>query len=72
MKKTSLKTILKTSLKHFTATPFCMIPCFKLNNHDLNFRPEKGVFNKLLNLWSAEVGVDIEKQIISGIKKKTI
>ena len=49
----------------FTATPFCMIPCFKLNNHDLNFRPKKGIFNKLLNLWSAEVGVDIERQILN-------
>ena len=54
----------------FTATPFCMVPCFKLNDHDLNFRPEGGVFNKLLNLWSDEVGINIEKQILNWNQEK--
>lgn len=54
----------------FTATPFCMVPCFKLNDHDLNFRPEDGIFNKLLNLWSDEVGINIEKQILNWNQEK--
>ena len=54
----------------FTATPFCMVPCFKLNDHILDFRPEDGIFNKLLSLWSKEVEVDIEKQIINWNQEK--
>jgi len=49
----------------FTATPFSMIPCYKLNNHKLDFRSKDSLFNYLLDLWSKQVGVDIEKQIIN-------
>tara|TARA_B100001287_G_scaffold53919_2_gene42602 strand:- start:2502 stop:3494 length:993 start_codon:yes stop_codon:yes gene_type:complete len=54
----------------FTATPFCMVPCLKLNDHILDFRPEGGIYNKILSLWSNEVGVDIEKQIANWNKEK--
>ena len=47
-----------------------MVPCFKLNDHILDFRPEDGIFNKLLSLWSKEVEVDIEKQIINWNQEK--
>ena len=42
-----------------------MIPCYKLNNHKLDFRSKDSLFNYLLDLWSKQVGVDIEKQIIN-------
>ncbi len=47
----------------FTATPFCMVPCYRLDDHQLEFRNEESLFNSLLSLWSKEVGIDIENQI---------
>ncbi len=47
----------------FTATPFCMVPCSEIDGHKLKFREEGSIYNKLIDLWSNEVGLDIEKQI---------
>lgn len=49
----------------FTATPFCMIPCYKINDHKLEFRKKGSVYNYLLDKWSSSVGIEIESQIQS-------
>ena len=52
-----------------TATPFCMLPVTSLNSKKIENGKRGPVFNKLLNQWSLNVGVDIEKQIKSFNKE---
>ena len=40
-----------------------MVPCSEIDGHKLKFREEGSIYNKLIDLWSNEVGLDIEKQI---------
>jgi len=47
----------------YTATPFCMLPCFKLEDFELNFRKKDSLYNQLLFYWSESVGLNIEEQI---------
>ena len=49
----------------FTATPFCMIPCYKINDHKLEFRKKDSIYNYLLDKWSLSVDIEIESQIKS-------
>jgi len=49
----------------FTATPFCMIPCYKINDHKLEFRKKDSIYNYLLDKWSSSVDIEIESQIKS-------
>jgi len=46
-----------------TATPFCLLPTVSLNGLKIGSGKMGKVSKKLLNLWSQNVGVDIEKQI---------
>tara|TARA_Y100000310_G_C20703955_1_gene832901 strand:+ start:8212 stop:9195 length:984 start_codon:yes stop_codon:yes gene_type:complete len=46
-----------------TATPFCMLPVTSIHSNDIGDGKRGPVFDKLLDKWSASVGVDIEKQI---------
>ena len=46
-----------------TATPFCLLPTVSLNGRKIGSGKMGKVSKKLLNLWSQNVGVDIEKQI---------
>ena len=54
----------------FTATPFCMLPAVSLNGLKIGNGRRGKIFNKLLNLWSEKVGLNIEKQIIDWEKNK--
>ena len=49
----------------FTATPFCMVPCYKINDHKLEFRKKDSIYNYLLDKWSSSVDIEIESQIKS-------
>ena len=40
----------------YTATPFCMLPCYKLENYELSFRKKNSLYNQLLSSWSDSVG----------------
>ncbi len=45
------------------ATPFCMLPVTKLNGLDIGDGKPHKLFNEILDNWSAEVGVNIKKQM---------
>jgi len=46
-----------------TATPFCILPVSSVNSLKLGNKPMGDVTRKLLDKWSKNVGIDIEKQI---------
>ena len=46
-----------------TGTPFCILPVTQINGIDIGNGKRGVMTNKLLNQWSKNVGVDIEKQI---------
>ena len=52
-----------------TGTPFCILPVVPLNDLQIgNGKPGK-YLPLLLNKWSANVGLDIKKQILNWDKK---
>jgi branched-chain amino acid aminotransferase len=53
-----------------TGTPFCMLPVTRFNDLQIGNGKRGKIFNKLLNQWSKNVGVDIEKQIKMWNKNK--
>lgn len=46
-----------------TGTPFCMLPVTKLNGLSIGNGKVGPIYNKLLNKWSKNTGVDIKNQI---------
>ena len=46
-----------------TGTPFCMLPVTSLNGVSIGTGKVGPIFKEVLNQWSGNVGVDIEKQI---------
>jgi len=46
-----------------TATPFCMLPVTSIHSNNICDGKRGPIFDRLLNKWSANVGIDIEKQI---------
>ncbi len=46
-----------------TGTPFCMLPVTKLNSLPIGNGKVGPIFNKILNKWSSNTGVDIPNQI---------
>ncbi|PJZ70281.1 branched-chain amino acid aminotransferase [Leptospira perolatii] len=46
-----------------TGTPFCMLPVTQLNGLPIGNGAVGSGFKKLINQWSENVGIDIEKQI---------
>ena len=52
-----------------TATPFCMLPVTSIHSKKIGNGKRGSIFNKLLNQWSLNVGIDIEKQIKSFNKE---
>jgi len=46
-----------------TGTPFCMLPVFSMNALSIGEGKRGPIFDKLLNKWSKNVGLDIENQI---------
>ena len=55
-----------------SATPFCMLPVVTLNNINIGTGKVGKLFNKLLKIWSKNVGVDIQKQIKNWNSSKKI
>jgi len=47
-----------------TATPFCVLPVMRYNGQDIGDGKYGPITKTILNKWSEDVGVDIEKQII--------
>ena len=46
-----------------TGTPFCMLPVISLNGNPIGLGAVGGVFHSILSKWSANVGIDIVRQI---------
>ena len=46
-----------------TATPFCMLPVTSIHNNNIGEGKRGPIFDKLLDRWSTNVGVNIEEQI---------
>ena len=46
-----------------TGTPFCMLPVTSLNGIKIGSGYVSKTFKTILNKWSDNVGIDIEKQI---------
>jgi branched-chain amino acid aminotransferase len=46
-----------------TGTPFCLLPVSSLNELPIGETPMGQITRKLLDLWSTNVGVDVESQI---------
>lgn len=46
-----------------TGTPFCMLPVTSINSKKIGTGKRGKIFDKLLSLWSKNVGVDIENQL---------
>jgi len=58
-----------------TATPFCMLPVTTIHDKKIGNGKRGPIFNKLLNQWSENVGINIEKQIKdfnSELNNKTV
>jgi branched-chain amino acid aminotransferase len=52
-----------------TGTPFCMLPVVSLNGLEVGNGQRGKLFDKILSKWSANVDLDIEKQIKNWDKK---
>jgi len=52
-----------------SGTPFCMLPVTSLNGIKIKNGKVGKIYQKLLNKWSKNVGIDIKKQIIEWNKK---
>ena len=46
-----------------TGTPFCMLPVTKLNSLPIGDGKVGPIFNKILDKWSSNTGIDIPNQI---------
>ena len=53
-----------------TGTPFCMLPVTSFNGIKIGGGNRGKIFNKLLEIWSENVSLDIEKQIKKWNNKK--
>jgi branched-subunit amino acid aminotransferase/4-amino-4-deoxychorismate lyase len=53
-----------------SSTPYCLMPVTKINRLPIGDGKPGPVFRRLIQAWSLEVGLDIEKQIIAGGKRR--
>jgi branched-subunit amino acid aminotransferase/4-amino-4-deoxychorismate lyase len=53
----------------FTSTPYCLLPVTSIDGTPVGDGRPGPVFRRLLAAWSAEVGVDIESQILAAAGK---
>ena len=54
-----------------STTPYCLLPVTKINGVTIGDGRPGPVFQRLLAAWSAEVGVDIPRQILEGAARRT-
>jgi len=53
-----------------SSTPYCLMPVTKINGLPIGDCKPGAVFRRLIQAWSLDVGLDIEKQIIEGAKRR--
>lgn len=53
-----------------SSTPFCLMPATKLNGQAIGDGRPGPMFRRLLTAWSEVVGLDIEKQIHDGARRR--
>lgn len=53
-----------------TTTPYCIMPVTKINGTVIADGKPGPLFRQLLDLWSQEVGLDIDKQIQDGARRR--
>jgi branched-subunit amino acid aminotransferase/4-amino-4-deoxychorismate lyase len=53
-----------------SSTPYCLMPVTKINGVPIGTGRPGSVYRRLLEAWSAEVGLDIEKQIQEGARRR--
>jgi branched-chain amino acid aminotransferase len=53
-----------------TSTPYCLMPVTKINGTPIGDGKPGALTRRLLAVWSAEVGLDIVKQIQSGVRSE--
>ncbi len=57
----------------FTAsTPYCLMPVTRINGIEIGDGKPGPVYRRLLEAWSRDVDLDIEKQIADGAKRAGI
>ncbi len=49
-----------------TTTPYCIMPVTRINGLSIGDGEPGPIFRQLIGAWSDEVGLDIERQILSG------
>jgi branched-chain amino acid aminotransferase len=54
-----------------TSTPYCLMPVTKINGVPIGDGKPGPITRRLLAAWSAEVGLDIEKQIVEKMQEET-
>jgi branched-subunit amino acid aminotransferase/4-amino-4-deoxychorismate lyase len=58
--------LLRADEAFLSSTPYCLMPVTRVNGIPLNRGEVGAVYRRLLAAWSAEVGLDIERQIQEG------
>jgi len=53
------------------STPYCLMPVTKINGLAIGDGRPGPVYRKLVEAWSALVGLDVVKQIVDGAKRRT-
>ena len=53
-----------------TSTPFCLMPVTKINGAPIGDGKPGAMTRRILAAWSAEVGLDIERQIQTGVRSE--
>jgi hypothetical protein len=49
-----------------SSTPYCLMPVTRLNGLPIGDGRPGPMFHRLLQAWSAAVGIDIMEQVVSG------
>jgi branched-subunit amino acid aminotransferase/4-amino-4-deoxychorismate lyase len=55
-----------------TSTPYCIMPVKSINERAIGTGKPGPIFQRLLQCWSEEVGVDIKQQVVDGAKRRKI
>ena len=62
----SVADVLAADEAFLTGTPYCMLPVAKINGQPLGGDCPRPIFERLLQAWSEEIGLDIAQQIAGG------
>jgi branched-chain amino acid aminotransferase len=62
--------VLNADEAFLTSTPYCLMPVTKVNGVPIGDGPPGPLFRRLLTVWGEEVGLDIERQIVEGARKR--